>query len=289
MNYEALIFEGGGMKGLCYVGALLELSKDNFIDLSTIHHYGGTSAGSIIATLLACNYTLEEIEDVMFHTKWKKAMDGNFGIFRNMYRLFRKFGYHKGLFIKKLINKLLLKKTGIKNITFEQMYNITNNHLKVVGTNVTKGKVVYMDHINTPHMPVAKGVQISSCVPFIFEPVTYKNEVYIDGGLIRNLDLDMFREYGLFTLAFDLVDNHFIDDNISNMVTYFQKVFKIIHKEANKYHISQLEHVLQIYENVISPFNFDISKKNLEHLKNVGVSYAKNFKLSMNEYFENKL
>lgn len=57
MKYEALIFEGGGMKGLCYVGALLELSRDSFVDLSRVYHFGGTSAGSIIATLLASNYT----------------------------------------------------------------------------------------------------------------------------------------------------------------------------------------------------------------------------------------
>lgn len=281
MKYEALIFEGGGMKGLCYVGALLELSRDNFIDLSKVNRFGGTSAGSIIATLLACNYTLEEIEAIMFQTKWKKAMDGNFGLFRNMYRLFKKFGYHKGLFVEKLINRLLLKKIGKNNITFEQLHNMTGNHLKIVGTNITQNKVVYMDHIHTPDMPVAKGVQISTCIPFIFEPVTYKDEVYVDGGLIRNLDTNMFREFEVPTLVFDLVDNLPIGDKISNMVMYFQKVIGMIHKEANKYQLSPFEHVMQIHENEVVPYNFNISKENLFYLKQVGITYAKEFKLSM--------
>lgn len=276
----ALIFEGGGMKGMCYVGALMELTKDSFLDLSQIHHYGGTSAGAIVATLLASDHTLEEIEEIMYRTKWKRMQDGSFGFVRNVMRLFRRFGYHRGQFMDKFINNLLLKKTGVRKITFEQLYGITGNHLKMVGTNVTTGEVMYIDHLSTPHMTVGKGVQISSCVPFIFEPVKYDGCVYVDGGLIKNLDLDMFSEFNLPTLAFEIEDTDKQRIELQNIFVYFMILFKIIHKEANKHDSSALHNtkVLKIYDNEISPFDFDIKKEDMSHLKHVGMSYAKKFK-----------
>lgn len=285
MEYNALIFEGGGMKGMCYVGAIEELTQDNFLDLSKIHHFGGTSAGAIIATLLASNHTLDEIQDVMYKTKWKRMQDGNFGFFRNTIRLFRRFGYHRGLFMEKLMNKLLMKKTGIKRVTFEQLYGFTGNHLKMVGTNVTTGEVVYMDHICTPHMAVAKAVQISSCIPFMFKPVTYNRCLYVDGGLIKNLDLNMFLEFNPRILAFE-IQNKNNNEEIDNMMTYFMKLFEIIHKEANLYNQSELidTNILKIYENELSPFKFDMKRTDLSHLKQVGTSYAKKFKSESIQY-----
>lgn len=284
MVYDALIFEGGGMKGMCYVGAIFELVRDNFLDLSKIKYFGGTSAGAIIATLLASNHSLEDIQDIMYNTKWKNMRDGNFGFIRNIVRLYRRYGYHQGNFMENLINKLLFKKTGIKHITFEQLYGITGNHLKMVGTNITVGNVEYMDHITTPHMAVAKGVQISSCIPFMFKPVSYKGFLYVDGGLIRNLDLNMFLEYNPKILAFEIEDIN-KNERISNMIMYFMKLFKIIHKEANSYDQIDIENIdiLKIYENAVSPYQFDIKQLDLFHLKQVGSTYAKKFKLSYKE------
>ncbi len=47
MNYpfRKLVFEGGGVKGIAYVGAM-EILEENQI-LQNIHRVGGTSAGAI--------------------------------------------------------------------------------------------------------------------------------------------------------------------------------------------------------------------------------------------------
>ena len=273
--YEALIFEGGGIKGMCYIGALEELINNNAIDLNKIKYYGGTSAGSMVATLLASNHTISEICDIMYNTNWEKLKDSNFFFLRNLYRLLYKFGYNKGKSIETFIDKFLFKKFGIKNITFEQMYLHTQNHLKMVGTNITKGEIIYMDHIHTPGMSVAKGVQISSCVPFIFKPVSYNNNLYIDGGLIKNLDLDMFTEFEVHTLALEISD--FKDINIKNLSTFGLKVFMLIYKEANRIKNDNEKYlkILSIPEDVLNPFDFKLSKSNLDYLKIVGKKSAK--------------
>src|SRR5438128_663800 len=56
----ALVMKGGGLKGLACVGAFAELQPFYRFDL-----YVGTSAGAIIAALLAAGYTADEMEKIL--------------------------------------------------------------------------------------------------------------------------------------------------------------------------------------------------------------------------------
>ena len=56
MLYD-MVFEGGGAKGMVFVGALAELEARGYFPARLI----GTSAGSIMATLLAAGYTVKEL------------------------------------------------------------------------------------------------------------------------------------------------------------------------------------------------------------------------------------
>ncbi len=57
MKWDA-VFEGGGVKGIGLVGAVAEVEKAGyeFVNLA------GTSAGAIVASLLAVGYTAEELK-----------------------------------------------------------------------------------------------------------------------------------------------------------------------------------------------------------------------------------
>ena len=135
---------------------------------------------------------------------------------------------------------------------------------------ITKGEIIYMDHIHTPEMSVAKGVQISSCVPFIFKPVSYNNDLFIDGGLIKNLDLDMFTEFEVHTLALEISD--FKNINVKNLSTYGLKVFMLVYNEANRIKNNNEKYlkILSIPEDKLESFNFKLSKHDLDYLKLVG-------------------
>ncbi len=56
--FTNLIFEGGGVKGIAYVGALTVLEDKDV--LQKVKRLGGTSAGAINATLLALKFSLAE-------------------------------------------------------------------------------------------------------------------------------------------------------------------------------------------------------------------------------------
>jgi len=59
-----MVFEGGGAKGMVFVGAQKALEKRQFVPARVI----GTSAGAITATLLAAGYNAKMMEDAMAET-----------------------------------------------------------------------------------------------------------------------------------------------------------------------------------------------------------------------------
>lgn len=61
-----LVFQGGGPKGLGHVGALLELHEKNY--LNSVKRVAGTSAGAIIAGLLAVNFPVPDLERLLKET-----------------------------------------------------------------------------------------------------------------------------------------------------------------------------------------------------------------------------
>ncbi len=56
--FSNLVFEGGGVNGLAYVGAMEVLQAEGI--LGHIHRVGGTNEGTINATLFALRFSLSE-------------------------------------------------------------------------------------------------------------------------------------------------------------------------------------------------------------------------------------
>ena len=62
-----LVFEGAGVRGIAYAGAIKELENNKLI--SQIEKVGGTSAGAITAIMLALGYSSDEIGEIISQTK----------------------------------------------------------------------------------------------------------------------------------------------------------------------------------------------------------------------------
>lgn len=68
-----LTFQGGGMKGIGFVGALEELEASGV--LPQIEEVAGTSVGSIVALLVALGYTAAEVREEMVNLSFKSLQD----------------------------------------------------------------------------------------------------------------------------------------------------------------------------------------------------------------------
>ena len=84
--FRNLVFEGGGVKGVAYIGALKVLEEKGI--LGQIQRIGETSAGAINAVLLALGYTGEEILPILLDLKFKNFLDDTWGIVLNIDRPF---------------------------------------------------------------------------------------------------------------------------------------------------------------------------------------------------------
>ncbi len=75
---ENIVLQGGGAKGIAYVGALRQLSRE--IEFNSVKRFAGTSAGSITASLLAAGHKANELQQAMDRIDISKFLDskGNF-------------------------------------------------------------------------------------------------------------------------------------------------------------------------------------------------------------------
>jgi NTE family protein len=245
MDIEALGFQGGGIKGLAYIGALKQLQEYG-LDMNKIKRFAGTSAGSQIATLLAVGYDIEELEAIFSNIPFHKYNDGSFGIFRNIHRILWSYGYNKGTFMKDFIDRLITDKLGNNKTTFLDLYEKKKVILRITGTCLTTRELEYFDYKLSPHMPICKAVQISSCVPLFYAAVKYNGKYYVDGAVLRNLPIKAFPENK--TLFFRFKENKYDKNDgkkpIKNILQFVYSIIDTTSKYCNDLAITDAMHTL---------------------------------------------
>ncbi len=186
-----LVFEGGGVKGIAYVGAMEVLEEEGI--LNKIKRIGGTSAGAINAVLAALKYTRDETLDIMSSLDFNKFMDDSWGVIRDTNRLINHFGWYKGDFFHNWIGELIREKTGNPHATFKEIKDKGFLDLYICGTNLsTRFTEVYSPE-HTPRMRVADAVRISMSIPLFFAAIRgQRDDVFVDGGVLRNYPIKLF-------------------------------------------------------------------------------------------------
>ena len=208
-NYKNLVLEGGGVRGLAYAGVFSVLEQKGI--LQQIENVGGSSAGSIAGMLVSIGYTANEIDSIMIELPVQKFNDGKWGIVGKYKRFKNDFGIYKGETFEKWLQQLVAYKTGKPLLTFQQLHqlHLSNRFYKefsCTGTNLSKQQLEIFSYANTPNMPLALAVRISSSVPLYFEPVALDNQLqkikksdtlsfinyYVDGGMLCNYPISMY-------------------------------------------------------------------------------------------------
>jgi len=292
--FKNLVFEGGGVKGTAYGGAIYILENKNII--KNIKRVAGTSAGAITATLIALNFNSKEIEKIL-KVDFKKFKDDSFFKTRNIIRLVKEYGWFKGDEFERWFSLIIKEKFG-KDLTFKDLYEMSKTQntkeLYIIGTNVNIGKEIIFSNETTPDMPIIKAVRISMSVPLFFKAVNYSGDLYVDGGIYYNYPVNIFdkKEYVEFpnsilkiqgnkfynkeTLGFrvdtpeEILEQKFkrlsTKKKISSFKEYLIALMGGFLDLANKRHLSEFDWHRTVYINAlgVSTTEFDIS----ESLKN---------------------
>jgi predicted acylesterase/phospholipase RssA len=186
---------GGGAKVVALVGALKVLEVTGV--LRGIHNFAGSSAGAILATLLACGYSVDEVLCMMVQVDFARFKDDSIGIIQDAARLVNKFGWCSGDVFSEWIDRAIRDKLQPLDeedepLSFDELYKRTGKTLVITACNVNTGTTHYFSRHTAPAMPVRVAVRMSMSIPFMFVPVLYHGCFYVDGGTFDNYPLAVF-------------------------------------------------------------------------------------------------
>ncbi len=194
-QFRNLIFEGGGVKGIAYVGAMRVLERE--INIEAIKRVGGTSAGAINALLFALGYDSARLKEKMYTTDFMDFMQTSWSPINwvgHIFNIAAKFGWASGDFFERWVGECIAEVLGNRNATFKDLVNSGRPELFVVATNLSTcfSEVFSLD--NHPNMPIVKALRLSMSLPLIFTAKKYGvyQDIYTDGGVMRNYPIKLF-------------------------------------------------------------------------------------------------
>jgi NTE family protein len=191
-QFRNLVFEGGGVKGIACIGAMRVLDSHGYLDQIT--RVGGTSAGAINALIFALGYSMDEQEEILNRTDFNSFMDDSIGIIRDLWRVWRKFGWNRGDRFMEWAGKLIEGKLGDPNATFADLKQAGRPDLYMIGTNLSTGYAEVFSNERHEQMPLVEAVRISMSIPLFFTArrLGERDEVYVDGGVVLNYPVRLF-------------------------------------------------------------------------------------------------
>jgi predicted acylesterase/phospholipase RssA len=206
------VFEGGGAKGLLYVGALEGVVRRK-LWFSAV---AGSSAGAITAAMIAAGMRPGEMRAQMKDGLAVMALPRTWNGLRRV-------RHGTGLLdqdaVRGWLHEVLRSRSergGLElrgvSPTFAELHGMTGIDLYVVAVDLSASRVMVLNHRLTPDCNVADAVMASATIPGAFEPLTFmtldqrgqavphSGRYVADGGIASNFPTfvfndDGFREY----------------------------------------------------------------------------------------------
>ncbi|MDC8005266.1 patatin-like phospholipase family protein [Aureisphaera galaxeae] len=275
---ESVVFKGGGVLGMAYAGAIEALEEQGI--LQKVQRSAGTSAGSVVALMVALGYNSAEIKKVVNETNFNDFEDH-----WNPLRVATKYGLYKGDFLLKWIQGIVAEKAD-KNITYGEMKAKGFKELKVFATNLNTQLAQEFSAEETPDVKLAESVRASMSIPLFFAAWQFphgkpNNHIYVDGGVLYNYPINA---YDLdTTLGFFLHDKHDLsgsDLEYDHLLNYVGSLFQTLLKaqeidfEASE---EETEVSILIDDFGISATNFSIDDEQKTKLFNSGKEATLNY------------
>lgn len=228
LRFESLVMEGGGLKGLAYVGAMQSLEQYGYYtnNVWQFKNISGTSIGCLFGYFIALDISPDNLHTIamstnfteLFHKNVKSVLniprkdrnnDTLFGKIKYFWRLLdyvrRVFkvwynndapGVSNGREILNWIMLSVLKYSPYKhlisvNTTFAEFEDITQHSLTCYVTKISKyASLMEINSRNTPNQKIINVLYSSMTIPLLFKPLTDRaGDTLVDGGLILNFPI----------------------------------------------------------------------------------------------------
>jgi NTE family protein len=302
---RSLVFEGAGIRGIAYSGAISELESKNMIQ--QVEKVGGTSAGAIIALAVSLGYSGKEIETAIAGTNFKKFNNGRYFFAGGINRTRKYFGWYKGNRFEKWLEKIISAKTGNADITFEELHQKGFRGLYITGTCLNKQELIIFSHETYPQMKIKDAVRISVSIPLYFEAVFIDKSGYVvrhpkqkegldimvDGGLTGNFPVKMFdsaAQVNFSTIGFRIDSDEQIRNDregkqqlagmpVGNLTQYISAFYNLVIENLNRQQLTKedWQRTVSISDGKIGPRIRKLSAKEIQVLIDNGRQAVKTY------------
>jgi NTE family protein len=286
MTISNIVFKGGGVKGIAYIGAMQALANANL--LASISGFAGTSAGAITASLAACRISPTALNSFLASTNYQNFKDSG-GVLDYIKDLTEYFGPYKGKYFLQDWYQVFLQTQNVDpNITFGQVLQNYGSTLKVYATDLNTQAIQEFSPSATPAVPIAQAVRASMSIPMFFEAWQFasgqpSNHLFVDGGVMYNYPIDAFdspSQINTNTLGFFLANlsgkpaaPNQLSYGLSHIETYVKSLFNALLNAQNTLvlnNTADMARTLPIDDLGISPTDFDITPAQVTALYNSG-------------------
>jgi NTE family protein len=265
-----LILSGGSIKGISHLGATNALEDLGY--LNKIETIAGTSAGAFLAGMLAIGWKSKELFYFTSLFSFEKTKN------INIFDLPTKFGLDDGSSIEYLIKRLVKYKNLSENITLEEVYKKFNKKLVIVATCLNTNEIEYFTPETHPDLSLVTAIRMSISMPLYYHPVSYNNNLYVDGGCMDNYPISYFQDKLENVIGILIIDSTKPSPIINNLETFTLKVWKSIMKGIEQNILKNYsESTIIIKISDINILDYDINKTEKEKIYKIGYDSVCNF------------
>ncbi|ETT65378.1 phospholipase [Paenibacillus sp. FSL R7-277] len=284
------VFEGGGVKGIAFVGAIEVMERKGY----SWNKLAGTSAGAIVAALLAAGYNSAEIRELMHSLDYVKLL-GKTGL--NNVPLLNKalpLLLNSGIYSNHVLEGVMsdwLKRRGV-----ETFGDLPEGKLSIIASNISNGKMVIFPR-DLPHyglssttFPIAAAVRMSTTLPLFFKPYQWhtplipKPYYMLDGGMLSNYPIWLFDVEGVPrwpTFGFRLSEKRTYAQtlDINGPVSLLKGMFKTMLQAHDQRHVDEHaeERTVFIPTREVTTTKFDLTDADKQFLLTSGHTAAEKF------------
>jgi NTE family protein len=228
-----LVLEGGGALGLAHVG-VLRWFEENHIP---VDYVAGTSMGGLVGGLYATGMSGSEIDSFLQGVNWNRSLrnelpygarsfrrkedkreypnDLEFGLRRGV--VFPS-GFNSGHQVGLILDQVALPYSNLKS--FDEL----PTPFRCVATDLVSGQAKLFDGGS-----LSEALRSTMSLPAIFSPVRRDGRVYVDGGLIENLPVDVARSMGAdIVIAVHLETAPLLPDEPLSAFTVLQRSVNVV-------------------------------------------------------------
>ena len=278
-----IALSGGGIRGIAHAGVLKAL-EDNNIKPDII---GGTSAGSMIASLYAIGYSpyyiyilFKRYAAELAYVSGAPLISGIGNFMMNKKNTLQ--GLKDGKSLETIYNKIAYKK-GIRKINQIKMplvissVDITNSK-EYIFTNYIPNNVEDTSQYITD-ITVGKAVRASSSFPAVFAPCEFGEHIFLDGGLLDNTPVNEVKKQGADKVIAVKFDADPVDKE-SNIMDIVMKTIDIMGSKISEENLEMSDFVLSVYTDKVGlldvekldscyQYGYNCVVNNLEKIKQI--------------------